>query len=75
MSEKKSLLDGMEIKEDPSYQKVFRKLDSIKEGEEQSEPLSIVNHCPKCGSPIYGTKYVAAGKEPVVKRTCSCFPG
>lgn len=40
----------------------------------KTHPLEIVGHCPSCGAPVYGTKYLSAGAEPVCKHSCQCPP-
>ncbi len=77
MSEKsKSALDGIEIKETESYKEFFGKRSDIvgSQGEVyEVKTLSIVGHCPQCGSPIYGRPYVRSDqKVEEVRRTCDC---
>ncbi len=77
MSEKsKSILDGIEIKETESYKEAFGKRSDIvgPQGEVyEVKTLSIVGHCTRCGSPIYGRPYVHGDKEIVVRKSCICL--
>ena len=36
--------------------------------------LDIVGHCPKCGAPIYGQKYLPVDAPTTVKHACQCNP-
>ena len=76
MSEKpKSILDGIEVKLTDSYKNALGIRPDVvtSEGEVyEVKTLSIVGHCPQCGSPIYGHSYVHTNKVATVKRTCDC---
>ncbi len=63
----KSILDGIEV-EDSAFP--LRK--NLPEQQPSILLLAVVGHCPSCGSPVYGDKYVVAGETPRVTRSCAC---
>ncbi len=65
-SKPKSILDGIEV-EDNAFP-----LRKNLPGEKSIPLLSVVGHCPSCGSPVYGDKYVVSGEVPRVTRSCAC---
>ena len=66
--ERKSILDGMEIKESG-----FPVGGTGTENRMTIRPkLEIVGHCPQCNSPVYGPKRINENEEPVVKYGCDC---
>jgi hypothetical protein len=68
----KSLLEGMEIKESPSYREAMGKAHVIQEAGINDVDWAVVGHCPKCGCPIYGPKVVPAGRIPTLHKSCTC---
>ncbi len=61
----KSIMDGMQIKENSAYKKLMNK--------KYTPAYTIVGHCTKCGSPSYGSETVGDELAPVAKRSCDCF--
>jgi len=76
----KSVLDGIETKEDPEYKRVFHDKNQCEDsgplpGQEKQEKMSIVGCCPDCNAPIYGPRTVALESGNVlIRRSCDCHP-
>lgn len=68
MSEK-SCLDNVPV-DDTQYKQHMKRWS--RDEQQGQELLSIVSHCPKCGSPIYGKQLVPQNETPSVKRSCNC---
>jgi len=65
----KSVLDGIPVQESDSFQALMGKCPPC-----VSFPnLTVVGHCPCCGSPIYGSHSIASGETPDVRRSCNCY--
>lgn len=64
--ETKSILDGMEVKEHGFS------LGKTCGASCKTEKLTVVGHCPTCGSPIYGPRSVTADETVVAKHSCAC---
>ena len=70
VSEHKSILDGMRIKEEGFYKPV--PVSQTNPMLEAFAPLIVVGACPGCGSPIYGKPSILLDENPQVRLTCSC---
>jgi hypothetical protein len=62
----KSVLDGIPV-EDRAFP-----LSGAKDWKRTEAAMEVVGHCPKCGSPVYGYKYVPEGAAPPVAYSCDC---
>jgi len=59
----KSLLDGIPVKTNEEFDKLFNRQGCCRE---------VVSQCPKCGSPIYGQKSLIGNDSPAVEFSCNC---